>query len=554
MNKILCLIIVLSVSFRFIGLNWDQNFHLHPDERFLTMVGGALKWPINILGYLNTQNSTVNPHNIGYPFYVYGTLPLLFVKLLSGLLNHDTYNGLTLVGRTISAVFDSSVIFLVYLIAQKIFKQKSISLFSAVFYGLSVLPIQLSHYFAVDTFLVFFLYLTFYLLTFDGILISLLLGITYGLATASKISAVLFLPVILLSYLIKLINHKNLKITFKSVLLFLVSAIICLRLAQPYLFNNYFDLNPKLIKNWQELKSYEDPSGWFPPVVQWLNTPPILFPFANIFFFGLGPVLFLFSLSSFKNSFRNLKKHPEILLHLCWIFGLFIYQGVQLAKPLRYFYPVFPSLAILAGPVLYRFFTQKNRIIMIIVFFLSLSWPLAFVSIYLSQHPRIIASNWIYRHIPAGRVISCEYWDDCLPLGGAGPYRVVELPLYNLPDNQAKMEEIQTKLNQLDYLILSSNRLFGSISSVPEKYPHSSKFYQDLFSEKLGFIKIAEFTSRPHLSVPFISLCLTPPFLNYGEVLKDNSPCPSGITITDDYADETFTVYDHPKVIIFQKR
>ena len=42
------LIMVVAVYFRFIGLNWDQSQHLHPDERFMTMVESALM-PVNSL-------------------------------------------------------------------------------------------------------------------------------------------------------------------------------------------------------------------------------------------------------------------------------------------------------------------------------------------------------------------------------------------------------------------------------------------------------------------------------------------------------------------------
>ena len=37
---LLCLLAVLAAGgyLRFSGINWDENFHLHPDERFLTMV------------------------------------------------------------------------------------------------------------------------------------------------------------------------------------------------------------------------------------------------------------------------------------------------------------------------------------------------------------------------------------------------------------------------------------------------------------------------------------------------------------------------------------
>src|SRR3989344_4227432 len=50
-------ILLLAAFFRLYGLNWDQNQHLHPDERFLTMVSTSLKWPPSIYGYFDTLKS-----------------------------------------------------------------------------------------------------------------------------------------------------------------------------------------------------------------------------------------------------------------------------------------------------------------------------------------------------------------------------------------------------------------------------------------------------------------------------------------------------------------
>jgi hypothetical protein len=70
--------------------------------------------------------------------------------------------------------------------------------------------------------------------------------------------------------------------------------------------------------------------------------------------------------------------------------------------------------------------------------------------------------------------------------------------------------------------------LWGSIPKVPEIYPLTSGFYQDLFAGKLGFTKVAEITSYP-----------TIPVFN--------------IPISDDSAEEAFTVFDHPKVLIYKR-
>jgi hypothetical protein len=42
------LILLGGALLRFQGINWDSGQHLHPDERFLTMVETAIQWPTSI--------------------------------------------------------------------------------------------------------------------------------------------------------------------------------------------------------------------------------------------------------------------------------------------------------------------------------------------------------------------------------------------------------------------------------------------------------------------------------------------------------------------------
>ena len=69
---LLILILAAGAYLRFVGLNWDELSHPHPDERFLTMVESALRIPDSIGEYFNTAESGLNPHNVGHTFFVYG--------------------------------------------------------------------------------------------------------------------------------------------------------------------------------------------------------------------------------------------------------------------------------------------------------------------------------------------------------------------------------------------------------------------------------------------------------------------------------------------------
>ena len=561
MKKFLLLILVIGAFFRFFGINWDQNQHLHPDERFMTMVTQGISWPSSISQFFDTSSSPANPHNIGYPFYVYGTLPLFTVKAASQLISLDTYDGNTLVGRFISAGLDTLIIFLVFLITFHIFKKVLPAIFSALIYAAAVLPVQLGHFYAVDTFLVFFITLSFYFLIR---LISspkpfplreaILLGVCFGCALSSKITAALFYPIILIGIFYKLFLTRKVTNIGLITLIISISAFITLRILQPYLFIGPISPNPQVLDNWRQLKSFDNPDNAFPPAVQWIKTPAFTFPLANLLLWGWGPVLGILVIFSSVFTFKYLKHYPSLLPALIWICGLFLYQCLQFAKPMRYFYPVYPFLAIPAGFYLSLIWKKVNSLpLRIIILILVLYWPVSFISIYMRPHSRVQASAWISQNIPSGSTLSCEYWDDCLPLNGNGAYRIIQYPLYD-PDTSSKWQDVENRLGETDYLILSSNRLYGSITSVPEKYPITSRFYNALFSGDLGFVKVAEFTSRPNLPVPGIKFCLTPPFVNYGQIAKNTQECSlPGISFVDDYADESWTVYDHPKILIFKR-
>src|SRR5258706_9958994 len=186
------LVLLVAAWFRLVGLNWDQNQHLHPDERFLTMVETDTSPVQSLPDYFNTDTSTLNPQNVGHGFYVYGDLPIIMVRYVADWMssisasaahnvevygadsmpgkfygwlaqksNWAGYDEVALLGRVFSALADLGAIFLLYLIAARLYGRK-VALLAAALASVAVMEIQQSHFWTTDNFLTFFMILATY--------------------------------------------------------------------------------------------------------------------------------------------------------------------------------------------------------------------------------------------------------------------------------------------------------------------------------------------------------------------------------------------------------
>jgi len=157
-DLILFAVLVMAAYFRFTGVNWDDSQHLHPDERFLTMVESGLAPAHSLSEYFDTANSPLNPHNRGYGFFVYGDMPIIIVRYLAEWLGQTGYDQVVLVGRQFSALADLGVIVLLYFLVARVYNRK-VALLAAIFSSLAVMQIQQSHFFTVDNPANFFTFL-----------------------------------------------------------------------------------------------------------------------------------------------------------------------------------------------------------------------------------------------------------------------------------------------------------------------------------------------------------------------------------------------------------
>lgn len=140
------------------------------------------------------------------------------------------------------------------------------------------------------------------------------------------------------------------------------------------------------------------------------------------------------------------------------------------------------------------------------------------------------AGDWV---ILSGSTVAHEGdWDWPVPFN-IPPYDMwrkqfqgYQLQLIVLEDTLEKRDRLQYILDRADYLTISSNRFYHTVNRIPQRWPLTIAYYKALFSGELGFEPAAEFTSRPALGP--LEFC-------------------------DDYLEEAWSVYDHPRVFIFHK-
>ncbi len=447
-------VLIVAAFFRFRGLFWGEYQYLHPDERFLVWVGTDIS-PVNTISdYFDTANSSLNPHNRGHGFYVYGTLPMFMARyLVEWIFGHSGFKEMTQVGRILSALADMFTVYLVFLVAKRLYDAR-VGLWAAALSACVVLQIQQAHFFTMDTFMNAFMLLAFYFavcilrapaerpelwrnprnwIMQPIFLLSLAFGAALGMAVASKIDAApmaLALPLALGFRLWQLHEDERETLIGYYITLLALGALTSLfvfRLLQPYAFSGPGLLgikpNPLWMSNIRELLAQSGGNVDFPPAMQWARRNH-WFSFKNMLLWGLGLPLGLLAWGSFlwiaKRIFYHLKEMKPALIHhgLIWIWTatFFLWQSLRLNPTMRYQLPIYPTLTIIAawgivalsdrlptrddGNNIQRRKPWVGWAIGAFVLIATCGYALAFTRIYTQPITRVAASRWIYENIP----------------------------------------------------------------------------------------------------------------------------------------------------------
>lgn len=331
--------------------------------------------------------------------------------------------------------------------------------------------------------------------------------------------------------------------------LVLLMALATYRVFQPYTFDGLLSIDPRFTRDLDYLEGV-NAGGNVPWVVQWIGRTPLLFPLGSAFWWGMGPALAIAAVVGIAVAIAATVRRNrfDLLVPLGFLAMMLGLVSQQFNPLIRYLLPAYPAAIALAGVGVVWLWDQGRRAAArptagaglggrvlrgtaVGLVALTAFWGLAFVNgVYNTEHPRIEASVWMAQNLPEGSALSFQIWDDALPLGVSGTegftYEHVALDPFQADVAPGKVDALIAGLDQVDYVVEASNRLYDSIPRIPAKYPSTTAYYQTLFDGRLGFERIAEFR---------------------------NSPSLFGIDIPTHNAEETFTVYDHPTVTVWAK-
>ena len=620
----LAIVLLVALALRIYGVNWDAGYSWtpHPDERaILSKVAEISPPPLSDVSLIfDAEASPWNPR-----WFAYGSFPLYMLKgveLLSALVPGLDLHDMRVPGRVLSALADVATVALVYLLGASIWSRRS-GLMAAALVALAVLHIQLSHFFAVDTFLALFSTATVFFLvrvasrgrTMD----SALAGLFLGLALATKISVAPMLAAYFVAHFMYALGLApsdddrpamlvdRILDAVKGAAFGGLAAIAVFLVTQPYAILDWTRFYADVVEQSEMVRRIRD----YPYTRQYVDTTPYIYQLRQMLTWGFGwPVGIVACAGTIYAAVRGLRfpwavtylavgfgcpmgvllmttsttgilvasfiavvailvsipmRRPDTrmdALLLAWVAPYFFITGAFEVKFLRYLLPIAPVLLLLGSRVLFDGWERisglgmrvRRILVPITIAFgavaacVTVFYALAYMSVYTSDHPAVRGAEWIRENVPRNSVILKEHWEEGLP--GLHGYRILELPMYN-DDRPYKINQISDLLSRADVLTIYSNRLYGTVPRLEERYPVSREYYRLLFEGHLGYQLEAHFTSYPSLfGVALVDDTLGRPRLPPPAGIE-----PSGVHAAEiqlGYADESFTVYDHPKVLIFR--
>jgi hypothetical protein len=531
----LSILIGIGIIFRFYKLDWGEGHFFHPDERNIANVAVNISPPLNVSFF--TKGTFSYGSLVAYSVYGIG----YFQKMLFGFISlPDKFTNTVLLLRFLSAIFSALTVFLIYGIGKKFWNDK-VGLSAAVLVAFSPGLIQAAHFGTFEAILSFLYLLTFYFcarLLQQRNLKDFLWSIVFvSMAAAIKINSLILAPISFLILVISQFKRRPFKIIIGAGSLGVVILMLFTILLSPYYLTHGFH---RMFMYEQELVLGKIDVFY---TRQFLESVPLTFQFINILPYLTNPILviifpisiLMYFLMFIKNLVKKKIKFEQNSKEFTVLFFwgvLFFSNAFLFTKWGRYMVPTIPFFILWITIVIHKYLNKWRLQITVVLIFFSFIWTSAFMSIYYKPDIRLTASEWIYQHLEDNSHILSETGNVTdIPLPAKGKvvnknFRVVNFDFYNLDYNEMLVKDLLLYLEKSDYIFIPSRRIFGGMGRFPDQYPLVNRYYQQLFSGNLGFQELKVFTSFPRFLF---------------------------IEFSDEFAEETWSVFDHPVIRIYEK-
>jgi len=517
----LALLFAAALAVRLFGLDWDQGHSFHPDERRIVEA---------------VQELSFSPLDLDPGFYAYGSLPFLVTRAATALVARvapeaDAWRGTLLAGRALSAAWGAFGCVLLALLGRRLYGERA-GLLAGAFLAIAVFPVQNAHFATNDVPLATLVTATFLLLVraVDSGRAApfALAGAAGGLALATKASAAtLLLPLGLAPLLVFLPARR-----FGKAALALAGTAVAF--AAAFLAGQPSALTAAraLLASVAEQGAMVRTAGLVPYTSQYVGTPHLLYELRELLLWGLGPALGLAALAGAVVRLRALSRERDRRELLLWAWAvpfLLLTAAFEVRFP-RYLLPLYPVLLLAAARLLARRDGEgpARRLARRAVVGLSGAYLLAFLSIYARPHSVATASAWFHENVAPGATVLVPDWEEGFPFSLPGRsvdrYRVASLSLY-AEEGPEKSAALASALADGDLLVFPTKRLYGGVTRARTIFPETDRFFRLLFAGDLGYSVVRTFSSPPELL---------------------------GLRLPTELADESFSVYDHPKVVVFR--
>jgi len=513
-------ILSIGVVLRLQGLDWDAGQLFNPDEFNLASGAALLAFPDKLVPQ----------------FHAYNGLSLYLVRILSEALS--LFNGrpgsdlsaLVFAGRMLSALWSCLALVVLWRVAREQLGA-TIGLFVLACGAAAPILIQSAHFATTEAGLMLCLMVVVWLsmrhvagklhIMIFGALSGLALGLGFGLKSSAL--AIALIPAVAMAITTVRQGGVPRAITAMVAMLGVLAALALLT-------------TPQI---WAAWPAYSATMQFESAVVsgaadvfwtyQFTGSVPVLFELGQLFWL-LGPSLAALGLAGLCVVLAGVRSRDPgaaaFLPAACFVLIYAVIIFTWHARFVRYLAILCPLLILFSGYFVSRLVNLRLRtILMVGVAITTGVVGLLQAAIYQVPDPRIAAWEWLGPQIGDQRIIiepaevGPSYWAQ------RTTQPLIEMPVLT-PSAPEKVQAIADALSRGDWMVIGSRRHHGVLPRLLQRFPEMCGYYRALWSGELGYVANAKFQRRPDFGAIF------PPEL---------------------WAEETFTVFDSPQVLVLRK-